>query len=260
MSFIVHKKRTRLEGLRGQRFIAVIVGFFAVAVATAQEPVPWYEIEIIVFANRGSEWTQAEAWRQPMPVRLADGVRELRPADTRRSILAAEPFLELRSDELRLHGARNRLQSSQRYQPLLHLGWRQPVRDRAGAIPVRIHTGARMHTGANTESDEQIALETVDGTLRVGVGRYLHVDADLLYRPSVPASSLPAVRGTPPSTPPSAAVTSAEVVQTQPVTAFRLQESRRMRSKELHYLDHPAFGLLIEITPYAPALTPPPPG
>ena len=33
-----------------------------------------------------------------------------------------------------------------------------------------------------------------------------------------------------------------------------LNESRRMRSDEMHYLDHPLFGMLIKISPYTPPL------
>jgi hypothetical protein len=32
-------------------------------------------------------------------------------------------------------------------------------------------------------------------------------------------------------------------------TPFRLDTSRRMRSGELHYLDHPVFGVLIKVIP-----------
>ena len=31
---------------------------------------------------------------------------------------------------------------------------------------------------------------------------------------------------------------------------YALNEQRRMRSRKLHYLDHPEFGMLILITPY----------
>jgi hypothetical protein len=30
---------------------------------------------------------------------------------------------------------------------------------------------------------------------------------------------------------------------------FRLTESRRMRSRELHYFDHPLFGVMVEVRP-----------
>ena len=33
-------------------------------------------------------------------------------------------------------------------------------------------------------------------------------------------------------------------------TLFRLTQTRRMRSGELHYLDHPLFGLLVQVRPY----------
>jgi hypothetical protein len=31
-----------------------------------------------------------------------------------------------------------------------------------------------------------------------------------------------------------------------------MRQHRKMRSSELHYLDHPLLGLLIQITPYEP--------
>ncbi len=41
-----------------------------------------------------------------------------------------------------------------------------------------------------------------------------------------------------------------EKVYIQKLFNYPMQQSRRMRSKELHYFDHPLFGLLIMITPY----------
>ena len=44
-------------------------------------------------------------------------------------------------------------------------------------------------------------------------------------------------------------------LMTAPKTAyFELNESRRMRSKELHYLDHPAMGIIVKITPVEASL------
>jgi len=64
----------------------------------------------------------------------------------------------------------------------------------------------------------------VKGTVKVSVNRYLHVDLDLLLSsPSGFGSGL-----------------------------YRMQAHRRMRSGELHYLDHPVMGALIKIIPYEP--------
>ena len=96
----------------------------------------------------------------------------------------------------------------------------------------------------------------VDGTVRVHRARFLHVEADLLYyRP---------LAGDAGGAPPAAAATGAAPLADSPDTAFieqllaeedgparlfRLTERRRMRSKELHYLDHPLFGVLVEAWP-----------
>jgi hypothetical protein len=64
----------------------------------------------------------------------------------------------------------------------------------------------------------------VRGTVRLYLSRFLHLETHLLY------SSPNALGGTP----------------------FELVESRRMRSGELHYFDHPVFGMIVRITPYQP--------
>ncbi|MEX1056757.1 MAG: CsiV family protein, partial [Natronospirillum sp.] len=37
-----------------------------------------------------------------------------------------------------------------------------------------------------------------------------------------------------------------------PVESALFKENRRMRSNELHYIDHPRLGLIIQFTPYMP--------
>lgn len=61
----------------------------------------------------------------------------------------------------------------------------------------------------------------LDGTLTLARSRYLHLHADLVY---------------------------ADPYVDAPVA---LREVRRMRSGELHYLDHPRFGVLVQVNPAA---------
>ena len=42
------------------------------------------------------------------------------------------------------------------------------------------------------------------------------------------------------------------VTRYESVRTVVLNESRRMRSGELHYLDNPMFGVLVKVVPYAP--------
>ena len=73
----------------------------------------------------------------------------------------------------------------------------------------------------------------VNGLARVAVERYLHLDLDL--RLHLPASA-----------------TQATSPEEYGVPEIRLRQQRRMRSKELHYFDHPRFGVIALITPYEP--------
>jgi hypothetical protein len=99
----------------------------------------------------------------------------------------------------------------------------------------------------------QVAL---DGTLRVHRARYLHVQADLLYyRPldddgntPVPTEDDPTTIPAPDS-PDTAFIEQLLAEEDVAPRLFRLTESRRMRSRELHYLDHPLFGVLVEAWP-----------
>jgi len=101
--------------------------------------------------------------------------------------------------------------------PLVHTAWRQPVYNRSSARPFYIR------------SDRDISPGTplLEGMVKVSVNRYLHVDLDLLLRGAATGTDqLPGGFQT-----------------------FRFNEHRRMRSKELHYIDHPLMGMLIQITP-----------
>ncbi len=123
--------------------------------------------------------------------------------------------------------------------PLLHRRWQQAVPPRDAPLAVRLGTDDLPPTLAG--------LPRVEGSVAITVGRYLHAAFDLWYhadtlgmRPLV-ADGNPADPATVPADP---------VV----VPYMQLKESRRMRSGELHYIDHPKIGVVLRIDP----VTPPP--
>ncbi|NOY67018.1 MAG: hypothetical protein GXP13_06375 [Gammaproteobacteria bacterium] len=73
----------------------------------------------------------------------------------------------------------------------------------------------------------------LDGTIEISIARYLHIWTDLLI--NRPISS------------PAFIEQDSEYVKLE---TLRFQDHRRMRSKELHYIDNPAFGILIYALPY----------
>ncbi len=132
-------------------------------------------------------------------------------------------FRILRADELELRGALLRLQRDADYTPLAHGGWVQPAYPPEQAVPVDISL-----------------LGTVNpvGTVQLHLSRFLHVTADLLYRaPPVP----PPLQGTP--------VVDGVLSELNLPLRYAMRIQRRVRSGDIHYLDHPAIGLLVIVRP-----------
>ena len=132
-------------------------------------------------------------------------------------------FRILRADELELRGALLRLQRDADYTPLAHGGWIQPAYPPDLAVPVDISL-----------------LGTVNpvGTVQLHLSRFLHVTVDLLYRsPPVP----PPLQGAP--------VVDGVLSELKLPLRYALRIQRRVRSGDIHYLDHPAIGLLVIVRP-----------
>lgn len=188
-------------------------------------------------------------------------------------------FKRIPAQQYRLADVWERLEKSSAYRPLLHVGWIQPgyppeearlarVRNANTALGA-VNAGGSVaaprvgnDSGFASTLSPRITIArdpskaALDGTVRVHRARYLHVEADLLYYRPVDADSRPAA--------PAANDSSSGLVLDSPDTAlieqllagddrvprlFRLTERRRMRSRELHYLDHPLFGVLVAAWP-----------
>lgn len=203
-----------------------------------------YRVEIVVFESLDKRALQSERWPSDPGTPSLAGVLELEGAAA--SPAEKQDFQLLPATEHHLEGVVKSLAASGQYRPLVHLAWRQPALTRQRAVAVRIAGGWPR---AGSARPSRWAVHYVDGSFVLYRSRYLHVLADLvLYHadPSAFPSKVqpPAFRdgreAIPASSPP------------QP-RRFRLSEHRRMRSGELHYLDHPVFGLLVQITPYRAA-------
>ena len=80
------------------------------------------------------------------------------------------------------------------------------------------------------------------GTIRLSLTRYLHVKLDLSYVDGQAAQAV-------------GAPSQAGLTELPLPTRYHLSAERRISSGELHYFDHPAFGVLIKITPVKPSTT-----
>lgn len=184
----------------------------------------WYEVELIIFAPTDNSSVNAEAWAQGGPPIHTASSRQLLPPGRKSNPV---PFQQLDSSQLRLTTEFRQLRNSKRYRPLLHIGWLQPGLSKGRAVPVLIGQGTGNRAADATLSD----APRLEGTVTVTLARYLHLAVDLAYRRPLASRALPGDE------------TALEE------TVFRLRESRRMKSKEVHYLDHPMLGVIALITP-----------
>ena len=227
----------------------------AVAAAPAAAPAPdapppdWFEVELIVFRQTGPDQSPTETWPDAPGRPAVDTALEPEPT-------SAEPipFMALPPEKSRLVKEWDALKKSPRFEPIAYFAWVQPPFERAAAPAVRVASPAPPPPdpalassaddagpppppfGGGTAASPAVPtlppLRTpLDGTATLGLQRYLYLTLDLVLLPSdMPTEFAPLPEGT-------------------TFGGFRLTETRRMRSKELHYFDHPLFGVVALVTP-----------
>lgn len=215
--------------------------FFVLLVTTgsASAATTWYTVELIAFQHLSGDGFYGENWPstpgEPAvhnAIRLAPSSELALEDETEQAGSSVIPFAYqlLGQSSFQLTDVSNRLKWSDGYRPLLHIAWRQPGLSKSSSKTIYVHSALpnRFRNDA-TAADGLAGASELEGTIRVSRSRYLHVDVDLVHFRRAPVGS--------------------KVDATQ----FRLQQSRRLRSKEMHYIDHPLFGLIVLITPYEPA-------
>ncbi len=222
-------------------------------ISNQAKPERIYDVEVILFRNesvpRGRETVLPTASPE-LPARSIDFSN---PDSAARA--ARDGFKPLTDAQLRLKAERQRLDASRRYRVLKHFGWRQPglAADDTRAIRVR---GGRFYDNSYESIDEAMnadaagetrrGLYELEGWLRVSLSRYLHTEANLVLREPAKPEQIAQTRN-------GQRVPPIDSSGRKLLINYPLKEKRRMRSKRLHYLDHPEYGLLVLITPYQPA-------
>lgn len=241
---------------------SLILAVFALAsIAHAAEEVRYYDVETIIFESLDPAARQSENWKNdinrqipPVAVELDQPYPGRIPAQFNPSLT----FKTLPQREFQLQIEEKLLTKSSQFRILLHTGWVQPGMGPDAALPVHITRSFLTDTpvthslipgtpdnpaaSATRPTTSTQSRSVLDGYIKIILTRYLHADVDLVYTTGLPLTSQGS--GTAQVNP---ANDSNPVIQ-QPPVIYRLSESRRMRSKELHYLDHPVLGMLLLIT------------
>ncbi len=189
----------------------------------ADKKARWYQVNLTVFKQKPDSKLDESFSSQALKLEFADVVRlKQKPEKTAaRSAMNApialhhealtnkSPFIEQSIDE----GWTELLSKlDPATQPILYNSqWIQPVYDQENILPLYFETSL-LHL-------DQPQLR---GLMHLHVSRYLHANFNINYWPEDADSH-------------------------EDLVSF--ESSRRMRSKEVHYLDHPLIGILLQILP-----------
>lgn len=166
---------------------------------------------------------------------------------------ATDQWQAIPAAEFKLTEVAMQLERSPKYRLLQHLAWVQPKVDENNALAVRINGGRdlsaehpeRLPAAAIGESrlsnlfgtflkpSSEHELRELEGSISVVITRYIHVYADLILHSKdyiVDASKKNLS------------------IQDQ-LHDYHIKLYRKMKSRELHYIDHPLVGIIIEATP-----------
>lgn len=206
----------------------VLAALLPVLAAPLPASARWYQVEVVVFRHLEGTEGGGEHWPElaDLPefgraVELITTLPEM--SDEPLGAAAAGPiaFRSLDREERRLAGVERRLRNAGEYELLFGAGWRQPSFGVARAKWVYVSDVPAARTveleGGSASFSPRVAPRA-EGLVRIKVSRLLHVDVDFLYYHD----------GTP----------------------VRLTETRKLKLREIHYFDHPLFGIVLQVSPY----------
>ena len=197
----------------------ILAGLLLTTVVSIAAADDLYKVELILFENLDPAAQQAEQWPANPGLPALDNTRELAALS---AAPEKSPWRLLPPAELTLGGIYQRLRASTHYRPILHTAWVQPLDNSDRKVGVHVYSGMQNET-ASTGTDAGVTRK-IDGSVSLRRGRFLYADVDIIY---MKAASETTAR----------------------TTAVRLIDTRRLRSKEVHYLDHPLLGVILSVNP-----------
>lgn len=237
----------------------------------------WYQVELIVFARKND--TSQEHWPSNIKLRYPSDwveLKEITTAENSSVDLTKEAFYRLPESERQLNAQAQKLERNSRFQVLFHNAWRQVITNEKAAKSILIQGGQTF--GQHQE---------LEGSIRLSVATYLKLQTNLWYSqfdlnvgqeqtrqwpelPKQPNFLATPIAGL--SLDSSLELEQALAVENQqwdntlatpdnsndPANSdnyltrqiILLQQSRDMRSSEIHYIDHPVVGIIVQVTPY----------
>ncbi|MCK4865224.1 MAG: hypothetical protein KAT06_07315 [Gammaproteobacteria bacterium] len=233
--------------------------FFLLVNISFAEDMRYYDVEIVIIENLSNKSRNSENW--PLQVNLVQPEKTVQLGQPvlkkwlPKDVHLKSSYKLLKANTYQLTDKVEKISESKTQRVIFHTAWRQPGLDKKQALPIYFKREVPAppvvedlsSSDQNTEDgslDAKSNPSVLEGVLRVTLARYLHFEAELTLKGKIPEIEYS-------NNPFSVLDNQSElsVMDKQGVIHLK-QKRRRIRSKELHYLDHPVLGILILITPY----------
>ncbi len=246
--------------------------------AIEQEEMKFYSIEVVLFRHKDKSGLLAETWelaynhQDEVDATMDSNSYMARYLVDEKRLQVYNPLVsQLISAQLQLNEQAGRIKYAKPYQLLAHFAWTQPGYSKNKATAVKLVFPAIKNIQANIKVElarylhTYIDLQAVENVCRPQENTQTEnlMDDDISIKVETNTQATQATQTTQENLSSEKSLSEQHVEEVaKPVfkcqsERLRFKQNRKMRSKELHYIDHPAFGLLVLITPaQAPADNP----
>ena len=201
--------------------LILYTGFTATAAET-KKPVGellQYDVEIIIFEDAYSRYLNNQTWHEN-----DDDISATEKLVSNNTVTSDMTEFNSISPSI-LTAKYQRINASSEYNVIFYGAWRQTGLDKENAFKIAINNLENNHTSSTKNH--------LSGSFKLVLARYLHLYTELSYLRSQTVTH----------------VTDSLDDTDSGNESYLLQSHRRMRSKELHYIDHPLVGILVQINP-----------
>jgi len=194
-----------------------------------------YEVEVLIFKYADPQNIQGEIWPKNPPLPPISRAISLQPSE------ATTSYHYLPTSSFKLTPEERRLRAIPNYQVLLHTAW---IQNKGEAPLIHLFGGGiydetghfigngNLYEPSPLQQSTNSSQWEVDGTLQVSAEQYYKVNANVMLTIPAPPSRNAWFRRE----------------ETPIFSRFVLQQIQRMKPQELHYFDHPMFGMLVMIS------------
>ncbi|MFT6925578.1 MAG: hypothetical protein ACJAZP_001162 [Psychromonas sp.] len=243
-------------------FLPIILLCFSFSANAAER---WFEVEVLLFQRDISfEKTGERLSDDFLTLDTANSTEILKvnaAGQTNPVVIGAQQFVQnannfilLDSSHLQLSAQRKSLAAHAGFKPILHMAWRMPVKSNNSAKPIHLFGGENLEAGPQSENKW-----AVDGNFKIYLDHYLYIDSQFIIRQKTVQEKIK---------PQIAPVQNSNILESENgveiidlnrdanrvennqeivIKEALFDQRRRLRSEEIHYLDHPLMGVIVQI-------------